>query len=361
MALFRILEGKLTPYSCEDFAGENYEEVLEKMLFQSSNSFNICWVGRQTPTDYNTYPDLLGIRPDGTLQVWELKRGPSPRDMIAQCLEYVAWAATLSKNEIEQMANAVHSDKADNLDDILHDAFSRDGVWDPPALNQRQELVLVAQEFDQKILDVCRWLADQGVPIICYGFTYYRNDAREEMIDFEEVSYASTVSSPRITKKRTSSRTVVHDAIPLIVPKVQELIDSGRLQRKKPFWVWQRHFLVSELVTEEGYPIAMDISFKSVVGDEKRTYVRFMLRDCPKNEWKTRSTAIEKHEVAIIRALGEIGPVVEGDRAIWNNLPVWYFAHSDDASGKLTKEQVADEAEKIVKALLGALPFSARA
>ena len=57
-------------------------------------------IGRQVPTGFGTYIDLLAIDFDGTVHVLELKRDRTPRDVIAQALDYGSWVTGLGHEEV---------------------------------------------------------------------------------------------------------------------------------------------------------------------------------------------------------------------------------------------------------------------
>ena len=84
---------------------ENWLENSPWVLIQNS----ILWIGRQTSAtdeDGTIYSDLLGIDSDGNLVIAELKKGRTPRDIIAQLLDYAAWADGLSESQIREIAKA---------------------------------------------------------------------------------------------------------------------------------------------------------------------------------------------------------------------------------------------------------------
>lgn len=57
-------------------------------------------IGRQVPTDFGGFIDLLGIDGDGVLHVLELKRGRTPREVVAQILDYASWVKELSHDDV---------------------------------------------------------------------------------------------------------------------------------------------------------------------------------------------------------------------------------------------------------------------
>jgi len=83
----------------------DFEKHLEGWLEKSPWAITgepIIWIGRQpkSPVEYTTiFPDLVGIDKDGNFIIVELKKGRAPRDVVAQLMEYAAWANDLSDEE----------------------------------------------------------------------------------------------------------------------------------------------------------------------------------------------------------------------------------------------------------------------
>lgn len=46
---------------------------------------------RQVETDYGTFIDILALDGEGVRHVIELKRDKTPRDIVAQALDYGSW------------------------------------------------------------------------------------------------------------------------------------------------------------------------------------------------------------------------------------------------------------------------------
>lgn len=74
----------------EDWIESNPDVLGERLLI----------VGRQVQTRYGGIIDLLALDDEGRCVVIELKRGRTPRDIVAQALDYVSWVAELSDAEI---------------------------------------------------------------------------------------------------------------------------------------------------------------------------------------------------------------------------------------------------------------------
>ena len=60
-------------------------------------------IGRQWVTGYRGKLDLLALAPDGALIIIELKRAKTPRDVVAQAIDYASWAESLDTDDIARI------------------------------------------------------------------------------------------------------------------------------------------------------------------------------------------------------------------------------------------------------------------
>src|SRR5271157_3225996 len=69
------------------------EQLLEDMIVAAPPILSDEWmlIGRQEDTGYGGRIDLLAIAPDGSLVLIELKRDRTPREVVAQALDYASW------------------------------------------------------------------------------------------------------------------------------------------------------------------------------------------------------------------------------------------------------------------------------
>jgi len=72
------------------------EALLEQMITEDPTILSDRWllIGRQVRTTHGGFIDLLALNQDGQLIVIELKRDMTPREVVAQALDYASWAQT---------------------------------------------------------------------------------------------------------------------------------------------------------------------------------------------------------------------------------------------------------------------------
>ena len=83
---------KVTP------GGVPLESQLEVMIEADPTILgtSLLLIGRQVPTGYGKYIDLLAVDDEGALHILELKRDRIPREVVAQVLDYGSWVQTLT-------------------------------------------------------------------------------------------------------------------------------------------------------------------------------------------------------------------------------------------------------------------------
>src|SRR5271167_528552 len=78
------------------------EQLLEEMIVAAPRLLSDEWmlIGRQEDTGFGGRIDLLAIAPDGALILIELKRGRSPREVVAQAIDYATWLEGLDAQRV---------------------------------------------------------------------------------------------------------------------------------------------------------------------------------------------------------------------------------------------------------------------
>lgn len=77
------------------------ERDLEDLLAQDPALLGeaLLVIGRQVHTPHGKFIDLLALDAEGTVHVLELKKDRTPRDVVAQVLDYGSWVSTLSRDD----------------------------------------------------------------------------------------------------------------------------------------------------------------------------------------------------------------------------------------------------------------------
>src|SRR4051794_3399347 len=93
----------------------DFEQRLEDMLVEDPAMLGteLLVIGRQVTTSYGGYVDLLALDAEAHVHVLELKRDRTPRDVVAQALDYGSWAQGLSLEDLEQLYLEHHDGETD--------------------------------------------------------------------------------------------------------------------------------------------------------------------------------------------------------------------------------------------------------
>jgi len=131
-------------------------------------------IGRQVITTLGTRADLLAIDSDGMLYIIEVKKARTPRDVVAQALDYGYWISELTMDDIGEIY-AKHHDG-----ETFEAGFSRRFDEDPPELlSEEHQLVIVASSLDPQTDRIVRYVRERGVPIYVVFFQYFRDGDHE--------------------------------------------------------------------------------------------------------------------------------------------------------------------------------------
>lgn len=159
-------------------------------------------IGRQVSTRYGKVVDLLGLDAEGALHVLELKRDRTPRDVVAQVLDYGSWAQELTNEQIRDIYTSYARTRG--LPEELDEAFAlRFGGTPPEALNSTHSLTIVASEIDAATERIVTYLASGfQVPVNVLFFRYFEDEgrsylARSWLMDEAETALPSTAGQGR--------------------------------------------------------------------------------------------------------------------------------------------------------------------
>ncbi len=148
-------EEKLTNEEQIESAVESAPELL---------GIDVLIVGRQTQTPSGTL-DLLALDGDGRLVVIENKRDRTPRDVLAQAVDYAAWASTLTFAEVALFYTKYRRSLGDDEADLAEAYEERFGE-ELDAIAEAPRMIVVASRLDDATERMIDFLADSfGVPV----------------------------------------------------------------------------------------------------------------------------------------------------------------------------------------------------
>ncbi len=129
-------------------------------------------IGSEVITPFGPRLDLLAIDAEGSLHLLELKRDKTPREVVAQVLDYGSWVSTLSREDVIDIANRHLSQP---FEAAFEDVF---GGSPPDELNHDLHLTIVAAELDASSERIVNYLRTFGVPVNAVFFSYLEDDGR---------------------------------------------------------------------------------------------------------------------------------------------------------------------------------------
>jgi hypothetical protein len=165
------------------------EERLREWIAQDVSllGLDLLIIGRQVQTRYGGWIDLLAIDQQGDLVILELKRHQTPREVVAQVLDYASWVAELTPQEVADIAQAY-------LEKPLSAAFQERWEADlPEVINNDHRMIIVASELDDSSERIVQYLATRhSLNINVVFFTCFQQDGKELigrawLLDPEEV------------------------------------------------------------------------------------------------------------------------------------------------------------------------------
>jgi len=153
------------------------EQLLEDMIVAEPRMLSDEWmpIGRQEDTGFGGRVDLLAIAPDGGLILIELKRDRTPREVVAQALDYASWVETLQSDEIAAIYDRFKRGRS--LQEDFRQRFGR-GL-DEDSLNQNHQIVIVASSLDDSSERIVDYLNDRQIPINVLYFQVFSDGSNQ--------------------------------------------------------------------------------------------------------------------------------------------------------------------------------------
>lgn len=153
------------------------EQQLEAMIVREPRIISDEWmiIGRQEPTPHGGRIDLLAIAPDGALVLIELKRDRTPREVIAQALDYASWVEQLTPDRIAQIYQRFSN--GGSLDEAFQQRFG--APLDEEALNASHQVVIVASELDAATERIIAYLNARDIAVNALFFQVFEHEGTQ--------------------------------------------------------------------------------------------------------------------------------------------------------------------------------------
>ena len=144
------------------------EQMLETMIVATPRLLSDEWmlIGRQEDTGFGGRIDLLAIAPDGSLVLIELKRDRTPREVVAQALDYASCVEKLRAEDIAAIYNRFAPGRS--LAQEFRQRFGHD--LDEETLNQTHQIIVVSASLDDSTERIVAYLSERDIAInvLCF-------------------------------------------------------------------------------------------------------------------------------------------------------------------------------------------------
>jgi hypothetical protein len=130
-------------------------------------------IGRQEDTGLGGRIDLLAVAPDGTIVLIELKRDRTPREVVAQAVDYAYWVSGLDPEDIAAIYGRFAPGRS--LADDFRERFGQE--LDEDALNRSHQIVVVAATLDDSMERITAYLTERGIAINVLLFRVFADGA----------------------------------------------------------------------------------------------------------------------------------------------------------------------------------------
>jgi hypothetical protein len=159
-------------------ASLDLESRLQEWLIRDISILDpaLLVIGREVPTDFGGFVDILCVDAEGDLVIVELKRDRTPREVTAQALDYAAWVTGLSNERVTSIAT--------NYLGAFETAFTtKFGTDLPETLNGDHRVLVVGSEIDASSERIITYLSDtHGVNINAATFQYFQLSDGSELL-----------------------------------------------------------------------------------------------------------------------------------------------------------------------------------
>ncbi len=181
------------------------ESRLEGILEQDLSILgldSLLLLGRQVITKYGKRVDLLAIDVEGSVYVLELKRDQTPREVVAQALDYGYWVRSLTSEDLSEIYSQ-HTD-GQSLAAAFRDRFDQEL---PESLNESHQLIIVSSTLDAATERIVSYVADYDLPLNVVFFQYFKDGDAEYLTRSWLIDPSEAESRAKAPGKKKSRET----------------------------------------------------------------------------------------------------------------------------------------------------------
>ncbi len=175
VAVWRIQQGKAIPVERAPLTNERLlEDILEADIALLGLPKALLVLGRQVQTDFAGRVDLLCIDQEGKLYVVEIKKERTPREVVAQAMDYGYWVRDLTYQDVRDIWSRNH-DQGD-FDEAFRSTFK---LEPPEVIDVEHQLVIVASALDPASERIVLYAQGYGLPLNVVFFQTFQQDASQ--------------------------------------------------------------------------------------------------------------------------------------------------------------------------------------
>jgi hypothetical protein len=197
--IWQIANNGISAVEETDLASAHVEAELEKWIVQCPDILgeDLLIIGKQKSVEGVGRLDLLAINNAGEIVIVELKRGLTPREAVAQALDYASWLNTCSTSELLEIAE-------DHLKRPLEDSFEdRFGTVMPSIAPQNHRILLVGSGLDASSERIINYLAQRySVNINAAFFRFAKLNGGQEILARSVLVAESVIQTSSSNKKK---------------------------------------------------------------------------------------------------------------------------------------------------------------
>jgi hypothetical protein len=175
VAVWRIQQGKAIPVERAPLTNERLlEDILQADIALLGLPKALLVLGRQVQTDFAGRVDLLCIDQDGKLYVVEIKKERTPREVVAQAMDYGYWVRDLTYQDVRDIWSRNH-DQGD-FDEAFRSTFK---LEPPEVIDVEHQLVIVASALDPASERIVLYAQGYGLPLNVVFFQTFQQDGNQ--------------------------------------------------------------------------------------------------------------------------------------------------------------------------------------